>query len=102
MELDRYAFVLLTRPDDPTPYPEDELDRIQAAHLAHLDALGERGILRLAGPFADQPDPAWRGLCIFACEPDEARALMQQDPAVRAGRLEVSVFRWFTAAGRGP
>lgn len=99
MELDSFSFVLLRRPDEPTEYAEGELARIQQAHLAHLSDLSDRGVMRLAGPFDGQPDESWRGMCIFACDPDEARRLMDEDPAVRAGRLEPVVWRWFTVKG---
>jgi uncharacterized protein YciI len=52
-ELDRYTLVLLRRPSDAPDIPEAELDRLQEAHLAHLDSLREHGLL-VAGPFLEQ------------------------------------------------
>ena len=102
MELERYAFVLLRRPSDPTDYPEERLNDIQERHLAHLGALHERGRLLLAGPFGDQADASLRGLCVFGTSVDEARELMENDPAVRAGRLAVDVMSWWTEPGSLP
>lgn len=96
---DRYSFVLLMRPEHPTDYPEDHLAKIQDEHLGYLNELGARGVLKVAGPFSEQADERLRGLCVLAVEPDEARSLMEDDPAVRAGRLEVQVMRWWTAEG---
>lgn len=99
MDLETYAFVLLRRPAGAPDYPELELERIQAGHLANLAALGEAGKLVAAGPFSEQPDEALRGLCIFATPIEEARELMSRDPAVLAGRLEVEVMTWWTERG---
>jgi uncharacterized protein YciI len=99
VELASYTFVLLRRPADAPSYPDDELERIQEQHLAHLAALGEKGKLAAAGPFSDQADESLRGLCFFATSIEEARELAAQDPAVRAGRLAVEVMTWWTEKG---
>jgi len=39
------------RPPDAPDLPEDELDRIQDAHLANQARLGDEGYLIAAGPF---------------------------------------------------
>ena len=102
MELDRYTFVLLRRPPEAPDYPQERLEQIQEQHLAHLADLHERGLLLLAGPFDDQPDESWRGLCIFGSSLDETRDAMASDPAVRAGRLEPHVMSLWTAGGSLP
>ena len=102
MELERYTFVLLRRPSDAPDYPEEQLDAIQEQHLAHLTQLRERGVLLLAGPFGDQPDEAWRGLCVLTTGVDETRELMADDPAVVAGRLVADVMSWWTPRGSLP
>jgi hypothetical protein len=61
VQLESYAFVLLRRPARAPVYRDDELELIQAAHLAHLDALRETGKLVGAGPFSDQADESVRG-----------------------------------------
>ena len=102
MELERYSFVLLRRPSDPREYPEERLEEIQEQHLAHLAELRERGVLLLAGPFADQPHDSLRGLCIFRLSLEETREEMAHDPAVLAGRLEPVVMSWWTLRGSLP
>jgi uncharacterized protein len=99
MDLESYAFVLLRRPFAAPAYPEDELERIQAEHLAYLATLARAGKLVAAGPFSDQPDESLRGLCFFATSAEEARELAAQDPAVRAGRLEAEVMTWWAEKG---
>jgi uncharacterized protein YciI len=99
MELERYSFVLLRRGPRADEFPEDELDRLQMAHLAHLDAMKECGALAVAGPFSEQPDETWRGFCLYTLELEEARRLAESDPSVQAGRMAVEVFTWWTKKG---
>jgi len=99
VELERTTFVLLRRPPDAPAFSDDELAALQAAHLAHLAAMKEAGHMLVAGPFADQPDESWRGICLYRTGLDETRALAESDPMVRAGRLAVDVFTWVTQRG---
>ena len=99
MELERYSFVLLRRGPRAHEFSDDELDRLQAAHLAHLDAMKECGVMAVAGPFAEQPDETWRGFCLYTVELEEARCLAESDPSVQAGRLAVEVFYGFSKKG---
>jgi len=102
VELERFTFVLLRRPPAAPDLPEERLNEIQQQHLANLGELEERGVLLLAGPFDDQPDESLRGFCIFDTDVEEARALMANDPAVRAGRLGADVMSWWTVKDRVP
>ncbi|HYI44336.1 MAG TPA: YciI family protein [Actinomycetota bacterium] len=99
MELERVAFVLLKRPEDAIDYPEDELERIQEAHLSYMDGLRQRGLLLTNGPFDGQSTESLRGICLYATSVEEARSLAEDDPAVKAGRLEVEAFTWLYPAG---
>jgi uncharacterized protein YciI len=99
MEFDRYTLVLLRRGPRAHAFDENELDELQAAHLAHLDAMRERGALLVAGPFRDQVDETKRGVCIYRTDLDETRRLAEQDPSVQAGRMAVEVVTWLTRQG---
>jgi len=99
MELERYSFVLLRRGARAAEYTGEELDRLQAAHLAHLAAMTELGVMAIAGPFSDQPDETIRGFCLYTVDLDEARRLAESDPSVQAGRMAVDVFNWWTMKG---
>jgi uncharacterized protein len=99
MDLVSYSFVLLRRGPRADELAPDEMERLQAAHLAHLDQLRRDGTLLVAGPFADQPDESLRGLCVYSCGLDETRALAESDPSVRAGRLAVDVMTWWVQRG---
>ncbi len=64
--------------------------------MAHLAGLHEAGHLLAAGPLMDEK---LRGLSILNVEPDEARRLEEQDPAVRAGKYSLHVVPWIVPAG---
>jgi uncharacterized protein YciI len=72
--------------------------RLQDAHLAHLAALHEQGVLLAAGPLGD-PTGELRGLSLLNVPPDEARTLKEADEAVRAGVFSVRVMPWTFPAG---
>jgi uncharacterized protein YciI len=96
---DVYTVVLLRRPPDAPDMPEDELDALQARHLAYRARLRDQGVLVANGPLGEQSDESLRGLSIYACDLDEARRLTEFDPSVQAGRLTYDVFEWWMAAG---
>ena len=88
----------MLRPDAP------ELDdaaaaALQDAHMAHLADLHDAGYLVAAGPLLGSPDRKFRGLSILNVDPERARALKEQDPAVRAGRFSVEILPWIVPAG---
>jgi hypothetical protein len=96
---DVYTLVLLRRPPDAPDMSEEELDALQARHLAYRAGLKRDGILVANGPLGEQSDPSLRGLSIFACGLEEAARLSDGDPSVQAGRLAYEVFEWWVAAG---
>jgi uncharacterized protein len=99
IDLEPYAFVILRAGDGADGKSETELQQLQSEHLAFLDAMAAAGKLVGAGPLRDQADKSLRGLCFYACDVEEARALAEQDPSVRAGRLVVDAMTWMTQRG---
>jgi uncharacterized protein YciI len=77
---------------------EDEAERIQIAHMAHLQQMALDQKLCIAGPFEGSEE--MRGLAIMSV-PDLATAdsLANADPAVKAGRLTVEVIPFWAAVG---
>jgi uncharacterized protein len=100
MEFDRYTVVLLLTPAEPPDLTEAEATRLQDAHLGHLAALHDAGVLVAAGPLGDAAsDRRYRGLSILRCDPEEALRLKGEDPAVRAGVFELEAMPWMLPAG---
>ncbi len=96
---DVYTVVVLRRPADAPQLPDEELDSLQAQHLAHRAELRRQGKVVANGPFDVQSDPSYRGMSVFACDPAEAARLSDADPLVVAGRLAYDVMEWWVAAG---
>jgi uncharacterized protein len=96
---DVFTLVVLRRPADAPDMPDDELDALQARHLAYRARLKDRGVVVANGPFDEQSDESYRGMSIFACPPAEAAKLSDGDPSVIAGRLAYDVMEWWVAAG---
>src|ERR1700730_3569230 len=96
MQFDRFSVsLLILRPDAPQ-LDEAEAAALQDAHMAHLADLHAAGYLLAAGPLSDEH---YRGLNMRNVGCEEARALKEQDPAVRAGRFSVHVMPWMLPAG---
>ena len=95
---DVFTFVILRRPDKAPEMSDQELDDLQARHLAYRAELRRQGLLAVNGPCGEQSDPAYRGMSIFACDPAEAARLSDGDPSVAAGRLAYDVMEWWVAA----
>lgn len=96
---DVYTVVVLRRPADAPEFTDEELDELQARHLAYRSELRRRRLVVVNGPFDEQSDPSYRGMSIFACDPAEAARLSDADPSVFAGRLAYDVMEWWVAAG---
>ena len=99
-EMESFQLVLLMRAPTWKKLPDAEAKALQAGHLAHLTKMGDAGKAVVCGPFDQQPDPAFRGACLYAVKtPEEARELAARDPAVVAGQLRVEVMTWWVGKG---
>ena len=96
---DAYTLVVLRRSPDAPLLSDEEVDTLQARHLAYRAELSRRGVLVVNGPFDQQSDPSFRGMSIFACERAEATRISDADPSVIAGRLTYDVMEWWVRAG---
>jgi len=97
-EMTTYYMVFLYKGDKWTPERTAETEAIQKGHLDNITRLSNEGKLILAGPFMDGKD--LRGIFVMSTETmEEAQALCNSDPAVKAGRLKVEIKPWFSAKG---
>jgi uncharacterized protein YciI len=96
-EMKQYFLVLLKRGpirnQDSTTAAE-----LQKGHLANIERLYNEGKIDLAGPMGH--DGELRGIFVFNCETyDEVMNLCATDPAIKAGRLVVEIYPWWSAKG---
>jgi uncharacterized protein len=95
-EMTTYQVGFLKKGPGWTPGETPELKQLQEAHMAHIQKMGASGKLLIAGPFTDGGD--LRGMFIFRVDTlEEAKALADQDPMVKAGRLVIEWHPWFAA-----
>ena len=99
MQFDRHTLVLLVRRPDAKELADEEAAELQDRHLAFRADLRDRGHLIGGGPLVDQDDERLRSISIWTCDPETARRLSNEDPAVQAGRLAVEVMTWMVPAG---
>lgn len=93
----QYWFVMLKN-GPKRDQPSDEAQKLQAGHMANMEAYAARGILQIAGPMMDGGDI--RGIFILDA-PDRAgaEAMCDDDPAVKAGRLLCDIRPWLSQKG---
>ena len=96
---DVYTLVILRRPPDAPQMSDEDLDALQARHLAYRAELKRQGVLVANGPLSEQSDISMRGVSIFACDLAEASRLSDGDPSVQAGRLTYDVMEWWVGEG---
>jgi uncharacterized protein YciI len=72
---------------------------LQAAHMAHINAMWKQGALESAGPIASLPGS--RGIFLFSAQQNEASTLAAKDPKVLAGELKINCQTWQGPAGVG-
>jgi uncharacterized protein YciI len=93
-----YYFGVLMRGPKYSADESAERAKIQEGHMAHLTAMWKAGKLVLAGPLVD--DGEWRGVLIYRTKTiEEAQKLANEDPAVKAGRLVVTMHPWMVQRG---
>lgn len=96
-EMRKYYLVLLKRGpirnQDSTTAAE-----LQKGHLANIERLYKEGKIDLAGPMGHDGD--LRGIFVFNCETyDEVLTHCATDPAIKAGRLVVEIYPWWSEKG---
>lgn len=98
-DLETYQLGLLRKGPNHGTGTKEEAEKIQAGHMANIGKMAEMGKLVAAGPMGDNGDI--RGIFLFKASLDEAKALAAEDPAIKAGRLQMDIFAWFGPKGIG-
>jgi uncharacterized protein YciI len=98
MKLVQMYFAFLTRGEKWTPEQTPATEEIQKGHMANINRLAELKKLIAAGPLGD--DGRLRGIFVFRVgSSEEAKTLIETDPAVQAGRLAMEIHPWMVPDG---
>ncbi|NVJ85839.1 MAG: hypothetical protein HWE15_06005 [Algoriphagus sp.] len=93
----KYVIAFLYRGDKISEYSEEERAQLQRGHMDNITRLAEEGKMVLAGPFFGNED--LRGLFFFNVESiEEAKALTESDPSIKAGVLKMELKEWYGSA----
>jgi uncharacterized protein YciI len=92
----QYFFVILKRGPAWTSEVTPETTKVSQGHMANLDRLAKEGKLIVAGPFMEPiGNPVMAGILILrVATAAEARALVESDPGVKAGRFTYEMAPW--------
>ena len=93
-DTDVVQLVLLDRGPQWIDTPSPERDALEAAHLAHVDAMWKAGQAEVCGTAAPPSDTLERGCVYRTPEARIAQTWASQDPAVIAGHFAVRVVSW--------
>lgn len=95
-----YYVGLIKSAPDRAAISDEEVQRIQRAHLDNIGRLADEGLMALAGPFWTEDNThKIRGLFWFrVANQNTADSLSATDPAVIAGRLMVENYAWLGSA----
>jgi len=86
--LPSYFFVMLNSNPDKPKISDEEVNKIQAAHMANMDSLSDIGQLVAAGPFH-----GGGGMFILkAASLEDANNIFNSDPAIKANRFITELY----------
>lgn len=93
----KYVMAFLLRGDKVSEFTPEQRSEIQAGHMANIGKMADMGKLIVAGPFFGNDD--MRGIYIFDVQTiEEAKALTETDPAIKAGVLKMDLKEWYGSA----
>lgn len=92
-----YVFCILKTGSNTTATQEEKA-KLFEGHMANIKKLAAEGKLVVAGPFMKN-DRNYRGIFIFNVSTvEEANALVETDPAVKAKIFEAEMTPWYSSA----
>lgn len=96
----QYYMVFLRRGPAWTAAVTPDTTKVSQGHMANIERLTKEGRMVVAGPFEGQTgERALAGIFILrAASMEEARALTETDPAVKAGRFVYEIAPWWGPA----
>lgn len=98
MGMRKYVLAILKTGPKDAEVQGDARKALFKGHFDNMNRLAKEGKLAVAGPFND-PEKKYRGLFILAVATvEEAKALAETDPTVKAGVLIVEYVPWYGSA----
>jgi len=99
-EMRMYYMVFLRRGPAWTAAATPEVTAVSRAHRANIDRLTKEGLMVVAGPFeGTSGDRALTGIFILrVASMEAAKATVDTDPAVKAGRFVYEIVPWWGPA----
>jgi uncharacterized protein YciI len=92
-----YIFVILKTGKN-TISDKKITDSLFRGHMDNINRLAQSGKLVVAGPLGKN-DKTYRGIFILNAKTmEEANALLQMDPAIKANVFEAELFTWYGSA----
>jgi uncharacterized protein len=96
-DMKQYFFVMLTKGPN-RDQDSITVQKLQEGHMANIYKMADMKKLAIAGPFLDEG--SWRGIFILdVATAEEAKQLIENDPAIKAGRLKYEIHPWYGARG---
>lgn len=93
--------LVLLKTGSNTTESKAKTDSLFAGHMANINRLVAEKKLLVAGPLVKN-DKNYRGIFILNVKTiDEAKQLLQTDPAVKANLLDADLFNWYGSAALG-
>ena len=92
----KYFLALITRGPKWTSTPSPESQKLQLEHLRNIRRMLDDKTCVAAGPFAGKGELL--GLFVIAVNsPEEAKTIIESDPAVKAGHMTPTLYPWYVA-----
>lgn len=98
MGMRKYVLAILKTGPKDAEIQDEARKTLFRGHFDNMNRLAKEGKLAVAGPFSD-PEKKYRGLFILAVSTvEEAKALAETDPVMKAGVLIVEYIPWYGSA----
>lgn len=92
-------FLVILKTGANAPTDKDLISESFKGHMDNINRLVDEGILVVAGPLAKN-ESKYRGIFILdnLQSTEEAREILQSDPAIKNGLLDYEIFTWYGSA----
>lgn len=95
----KYYYFVILKTGSNTTTDKDFINECFRGHMENIGRMVESGNLVVAGPFGKNDD-TFRGLFVLdnISSMEEAKTLLDTDPAIKNGLLEAVIYKWYGSA----